>query len=54
MLCKDSGMLFSKKTVANLFAASKMTVISDSDEKGQLQYMRMTFVEFLELIGRSA
>ena len=36
MLCKASGVLFSKKTVMNLFAASKMTVIQDSDEKGQL------------------
>ena len=31
-----------------------MTVVNDNDEKGQLLYERMIYVEFLEFIGRVA
>lgn len=50
----DAEIEFSEAEISMVFGMSKQTVINDNDEKGQAALLRMTFVEFLEFIGRLA
>ena len=47
-------MGLSDYTVKMLFSLSKQTIMNDNTADGQARLLRMTFVEFLEFIGRIA
>ena len=50
----DCPLKISRYTVREAYALCKMTVISELEEKGIEQYIRLEFVEFLEFIARIA
>lgn len=43
-----------KKQASLIFGQSKQTVVNDKEDRGQLTLERLTYVEFLEAIGRVA
>ena len=47
-------MGLSDYTVKMLFSLSTQTIMNDNTADGQARLLRMTFVEFLEFIGRIA
>ena len=54
LMREDCPLKISRYTVREAYALCKMTVTSETDEKGIEQYIKLEFVEFLEFIARVA
>lgn len=54
MMTKDSNVGISIREATQCFGMSKMTVKNEMDKVGAQQMKRLTYVEFLEYIGRIA
>ena len=50
----DSVYKLNKKVIRQAFALCKQTVINELDQEGQVQYLKLSKVEFLEFLARIA
>ena len=52
LLRDDCNIKETKYNIREAFALCKMTVVNETEHQGELQYMKLEYVEFLEFLAR--